>query len=583
MSKPSSNISKLPKKGEPVASISDVKKLMPRSREYAVPVTRDGAKVTGLVVKVTPAGKKVWKLVVKSPISGSNVTKSQPLQAMSYAKAIEWAVRTYAEVKQGQHDKGSEIAEQAKQEAQTELNAPIVELARRRADTRLARGKIGQRTHKQDYVDIGHLEVLIGRISFPEFGRDVAKSIGKAINGDNTKRDKIPKLINKTYNSLPDKVKSQIPYQPKYLLADEVLPHKQVRNIDALVPQDQMGLFWSRLMRADIRPIHKDLLLMCLLTGERISAVIQARIESINWVYGYLYLESKGSNGQVSKNPVPITKYLGLLLRRLAGERETGWLFPALRTAKLGESNATGHMAEPSRKLYDQLGSYRTVDRLHNHALRRTLANVCASAIGSQKLADEHVLHHTSFNSGAGPNYLDGNSQEFLETRRRSYEASHDLINDLLLSQGSKVGGQVYDSDNNQVGVRGAKQPAPHYMIAEAIVFGRELGLDWYDCGEEPSGLLADISFDTVDESNTALTVKVTSPLAFMCNGGPVPAITVSPTQRPRIWNALPTTVDYIKSYLDADYIQANPDKFWSDQVGHEAKPKAPDYISQFN
>ena len=582
MSKLPDNVSKLPKRGESVASLADIKALVPRAKEYTVSVFKDGRKVTGLAVKVTPTGKKVWKMVAKSPNTGDNVTKSKPLPALSYKKAVEWAVRLYAEVKQGQHDKGSEIAEQAKQEVQTELNTPIVDLARKRADAKLARGKIGLRTHKQDYVDIGHLEGLIGRISFPQFGRDVAKSIGEAINDDNTKRDKIPKLINKTYNSLPNKVKSQIPYEPKHLLADEVLPHEEVKNTDALVPQKQFGLFWSRLMRADVDQVHKDLILMCLLTGERISAVIKTRIEHINWEYEYLYMESKSSNGEVSKNPVPITKYLGLLLQRLTGERKEGWLFPALRTAKADRANVLGHMAEPSRELYSQLGSYNTIDRLHNHALRRTLANICASAIGSQKLADEHILHHTGFNTGAGPNYLDGKSEEFLQTRRRSYDASHERINDLILSQGSKVGWQVYDLEDSAVGTKGFKQPAPHYMLPEAIVFGRELGLDWDDCGKEPSGLYADVSFGEVDESNTALTVKVSSPLAFVCHGSSVPAETVSPSEHPLVWNALPTSVDWITKYLDADFIQDHMTRFKDDLVGHESKPERPNYLEQF-
>ena len=582
MSKLPDNVSKLPKKGESVASLADIKALVPRAKDYTVAVIKDGKRVTGLTVKVTPAGRKVYRLVAKSPYTGSSVTKSQLVEALSFKKAVEWAVLKYAEIKQGQHDKGSEIAEQAKQEVQTELNTPIVDLARKRADAKLARGKISQRTHKQDYVDIGHLEGLIGRISFPQFGRDVAKSIGKAINDDNTKRDKIPKLINKTYNSLPNKVKGQIPYEPKYLLADEVLPHKEVKNTDALVPQKQFGLFWSRLMRADVDQVHKDVILMCLLTGERISAVIQIRIENINWEYEYLYMESKGSNGEFSKNPVPITKYLGLLLQRLTGERKEGWLFPALRTAKAGLANVAGHMTEPSRELYNQLGSYNTIDRLHNHALRRTLANICASAIGSQKLADEHILHHTGFNTGAGPNYLDGKSEEFLQTRRRSYDASHERINDLILSQGSKVGWQVYDTDNNQIGVKGFEQPAPHYMLPEAIVFGRELGLDWNDCGKEQSSLFAEVSFGEVDESNTALTVKVTSPLAFVCHGSSVPAETVSPSEHPLVWNALPTSVDWIAKYLDADYIQGNMDRFKEYLVGHDSRPKRPDYLAQF-
>ena len=581
MSELPNNVSKLPKQSESVASMSDVKRLVARGKDYTVSVTKDGKKVTGLVVKVTPAGKKSWRLVAKSPKSGKNVTKTAPIEARSYAKAIEWAVQLYAEIKQGLHDKGTDIEEQAKQEIQTELNTPIVELARNTADAKLARGKINQRSHKQDYVDIHHLEGLIGRRTFLEFGREVAASIGKAINDDNTKRDKIPKVINKTYNALSPKVKSQIPYDPKHLLADAVKPHKKIRKTHLLVPQRQLGLFWSRLMRADVGQVHKDLILMCLLTGERIEAVLASRVEHINNQYRYFYMEGKGTAGEASKNPVPITKYLGLLLGRFAGGRKEGWLFPALRPAKLGEGNVTGHMAEPSRGLYDQLGKYDMVDRLTNHAMRRTLANVCATAIGSQRLADEHVLHHTGFNTGAGPSYLDGRSQEHLEARRLSYERTHDYLNDLILSQGSMAGWQVYDERNSGVGVKGFEQPAPHFMIPKAILFGRELGLDWGDCGLEASVLNAQVSFGEVDESYTAITAKVTSPLADMCHGAPVPPQTVSPTNFPLTWAALPTSVNYMSRYLDADFIENNIDKFKADLVGH-AKLDQQDYLAEF-
>ena len=140
MSKLPDNVSKLPKRGESVASLVDIKALVPRAKEYTVAVFKDGRRVTGLAVKVTPAGNKVWKMVAKSPNTGDNVTKSKPLPALSYKKAVEWAGDCMLRL--SSHDKGSEIAEWL-QEVQTELNTPIVDLARKRADAKLARGKIG--------------------------------------------------------------------------------------------------------------------------------------------------------------------------------------------------------------------------------------------------------------------------------------------------------------------------------------------------------------------------------------------------------------------------------------------------------
>ena len=85
-----------------------------------------------------------------------------------------------------------------------------------------------------------------------------------------------------------------------------------------------------------------------------------------------------------------------------------------------------------------------------------------------------------------------------------------------------------------------------------------------------------------VDESNTALTVKVSSPLAFVCHGSSVPAETVSPSEHPLVWNALPTSVDWITKYLDADFIQDHMTRFKDDLVGHESKPERPNYLEQF-
>lgn len=584
MSKLPDNVSPLPKKRDTVTCMADINNLTARSKDYTADVMKNGEKVKGLVIKVTPAGKKVWRLVTKAPAGSrkKNPTFSQPLDALSYSQAIEWARRLYSEVRQGLHDRGTDIEEQAKQETQTQLNTPIVTLARQRADAGLARGKISERTHKQDYVDIRHLETLIGQLTFLELGRDVAKSLGKALKDDNTKLDKIPKMIKKTYNSLPPKVRDLVPYHPANLLTDEVPPHENRRKSDDLVPQSQLALFWSRLMRADVDPIHKDVVLTCLLTGERISAVVEARIENINWHYEYIFMEGKTKKGTKTKNPVPITKYLGLLLRRLADGRSKGYLFPTKRTAKLGKTNVKDHLSEPARELFDQLGAYETVERISPHALRRTLANVVASAIGSQAIADEHVLHFTNFTTDAGPNYLDGKSFEFVEARRRSYDQGHDLLNELIVSQGNKAGWQVYDSRESGVGTKHFKQPAPHYMIPEAIVYGREMGLDWSDCGTEQSGILAKVDFDEVDDNNTATSVKVTSPLAFVCNGGPVAGITVSKTQHTKIWESLPTSVDSIKDYLDPEFIKDNPEEFKTNLVGHDSKPPLPDYMEQF-
>lgn len=584
MAKLPDNVSTLPKKRDTVASIADINKLVPRSKDYTAAVMKNGKKITGLVVKVTPAGRKTWRLVTKAPAGSrkKNPTFSEPLDALSYSQAIDWARRLYSEVRQGLHDRGTDIEEQAKQEKETQLNTPIVELARQRADAGLARGKISERTHKQDHVDIRHLEALIGSLTFLELGRDVAKSLGEALKNDNTKLDKIPKMIKKTYNWLSPKVRDLVPYNPNNLLTDEVPPYEKRRKPDDLVPQAQLALFWSRLMRADVDPIHKDVVLMCLLTGERISAVLEARVEHINWHYEYMYMEGKTKKGAKTKNPVPITKYLGLLLRRLANGRSKGYLFPTKRTAKLGKTNVKDHLSEPARELFDQLGAYKTIERVSPHTVRRTLANVVASAIGSQAIADEHVLHFTNFTTDAGANYLDGKSYEFVEARRRSYDQGHDLLNELIVSQGSKAGWQVYDLKESGVGTKHFEQPAPHYMIPEAIVYGQEMGLDWVDCGTEQSELFAEVDFDQVDDEGTAVSVKVTSPLAFVCNGGAVGAITVSQTHHTKIWESLPTRIDYIKNQLDPEFIENNPEEFRKNLVGHDPKPPLPNYLEQF-
>ena len=68
------------------------------------------------------------------------------------------------------------------------------------------------------------------------------------------------------------------------------------------------------------------------------------------------------------------------------------------------------------------------------HNLRRTLANIAATVLGSQNLADEHILHFNKYTSGAKANYFDPSSLEFLETRRETFEKCHQRIDDLILS-----------------------------------------------------------------------------------------------------------------------------------------------------
>ena len=572
MSKLPDNVSKLPKRGESVASLADIKALVPRAKDYTVVVIKDGKKVTGLTVKVTPAGRKVYRLVAKSPNSGRNVTKSQLVEALSFKKAVEWAVRTYAEIKQGQHDKGTDVEEQARQEYEAELNTPIIELARKRADANLAQGKISQYTYKQDCVDIKHLEALLGRLTFLEFGRETAKSLGRDIKDDNTKLDKIPKLINKTYNSLSPKVQERLPYVPKKLLADELPRHKPAKKTNELIPRKQFGLFWSRLVRADVAQVHKDIALMCLLTGERVEAVVSSKVENINHEERYIYMEGKGSNGEITKNPVPITNYLGLLLTRLADGRKEGYLFPPRRTAKAGVPNVKPHMSEPSRKLFDDLGSYDNVKRLSSHSFRRTLANVVATAIGgNQAVADQHVLHLKQFTTNAGPHYLDSKSKEFLDARRYSYQRGHELLNELIVSQGMQAGADVYDWKKWEED--GYPKTSPYLMLAQALKFPAEMSVKATDCGDKESERVAIVSFGEVDEDNVAISAKVTSPLAFMCKGGPVRPVTVSATEYRMIWDALPTTMDFISNHKD---------KILHEFLGIEPKPKLPNYEDEF-
>ena len=109
MAKLPDNVSTLPKKRDTVASIADINKLVPRSKDYTAAVMKNGKKITGLVVKVTPAGRKTWRLVTKAPAGSrkKNPTFSEPLDALSYSQAIDWARRLYSEVRQGLHDRGT--------------------------------------------------------------------------------------------------------------------------------------------------------------------------------------------------------------------------------------------------------------------------------------------------------------------------------------------------------------------------------------------------------------------------------------------------------------------------------------------
>ena len=510
------NVSKLKQPQVTIRSDKDAMALQSRQTKY--PAKVEG--ITGLRLIVGSNGSKNWEAVFK--VNGKAKTFNYgTFPGISISEAIRRASHDYALIKQGNDPKRQKRLVKQQNLATNRAEKPIVALAEERTAHLFDAGKLSEKSAELDRLYIKKLNDLIGQKAFSDFTYKDAAALYKKTKAKQSDCEKLHKLLQKTFNFLDGKTKEVIPLDiSSELIKAWPLPSIK-KNSDKFIRQADLGLFWSRLMHSDESTIHKDAALMALLTGERKTAVLNMRVSNIHLTapIPYLYVEGKTSQGQPTKNVVPITPILGAFIARLIGETQSDYLFPSQRKGN------SPNLTNISKKLFDDIGDA-SGHRQSPHTLRRTTAQLAATCIGSQQLADEHILHFGKWTSGAKANYLDPQSQEFLAARLPTYDKFHKHLDDVITSQGIPRGQQPPDS---------VWREEPIAFIAEAITFPEELDSynEWTD--ERPA---SPICAQVVANEHG---ISISSPLCSYL-AGEIITVALVEKSRPHTWKAINST-----------------------------------------
>lgn len=544
MAKPST-VTRLRQPTVTIRTDKEAKSLQPRSTKFQAKV--EG--IIGLRLIIKPDGKKNWEAVFK--VNGKTKTYSYgTYPSIRIIEAIRRATDDYAQIKQGNDPSRQKRLTKQQAMSANRADTPIVELAEERTKHLLTAGKLSETSAELDQLYIRKLTPLIGRKSLADLSHlDITKLYKKTVTSPSD-CEKLHKLIKKTYNYLDSKTKEQIPLD----IAGELellwpLPRIK-KNTDRFIRQTDIGLMWSRLMHSSEATIHKDATLMALLTGERKSAVLNIKKSNINLTatpIPYIFAEGKKSDGTPTKNVIPVTPILGAFISRLSTQSNSDYLFPAQRKGK------SEHLTDISKQLFRDLGNLSGYTH-SAHSFRRTAANLAGICIGSQAIADEHILHFTKHTSGAKANYLDSTSQEFLHARLPTFKKLHRYLDDLITSQGVQEGMQPLDSSLWD-------KLEPIAFIAQGFTFPVELNplADRPEATPSPFVSMVKASTDRIE---------ATSPLYTYLCGEPV-SVEIRAETRPYTYEAMK---------VSGGLLTGNDPKLRELLTEKKAKVKTPDF-----
>ena len=480
---------------KPITSDKDARSRVPRERRYHVPV--DGS--VGLRMLIYPTGRKSFESTARGTNGKLQSRILGQFPDLSLAKARALHAEQFAATKRGQSVRATKTEEKRQAERTAKLEQPIVELGLERLERKVNQGEI-----KNGYNDqwaLAKIRAVIGNCSFQEFSEDHAKRLATKYNPQTewTKADKVKKQLNKIYRSLASDVLMQLNHDIPHLLESVFGTIKQRSRAEELIPASKLSVFWAALIASEQHASLKDALVMMLLTGERKTACLSLTTEQV-WFENdpaICFLNTK----QGGVNAVPMTNYLGAFLARKVDEATTIFLFPTRR------GGASGHLSPTAlNRLISDIEQFQA--HASPHDLRRTIASVAAMAIGSQPLADEHLLHNPRFGTGASRHYFSQESVDFASARLGTFEAAHQALDDLILSHGEILCDQaIHDGPDEE---------------------------DFFGC---PSRIVVQLGEKTVEiaqihstnESKTPRSLMeylsqavVTSPLASWCTGDSV-------------------------------------------------------------
>jgi len=395
-----------------------------------------------LYVTVTPAGVK--KYVTSTAVSkriqlpkGQSRQKSKTHGLTSQftlpeIKQIHY--KYYESFKRGEDPREDLVRHVSDLERTSLLNRPIIELSIDRLERRLKRDDIKDGYNDRLYTR--KVEEVIGQTSFQQFSQSHADQLAEAYptQTQRSTADKVKKLITKTYNSLPSDAKFELRKDIPMFLSNAFGRIKQGRRNDQVIEPENIGDMWFKMLEADVNPIFKDAFVFLLLTGERKSATLKAKIEQIHYENDapeWLYLDSKRDQTGAGMNLIHPIGMLALLLNRLikqSGSTGSRYVFPSQK----GNGCLTS-----IKPLVDSIGGVGPKEiRTNPHNLRRTTANLARIVLGSTQLAEEHILHFKSHMTGSTENYFSPSAKSFAKTRSSTFRGVYSHLDDLILSSG---------------------------------------------------------------------------------------------------------------------------------------------------
>ena len=192
--------------------------------------------------------------------------------------------------------------------------------------------------------------------------------------------------------------------------------------------------------------VYIDAVLMLLLTGVRVSALINMQWDDVNFSKGVFIVQEKGSKGLKKTRVVPLSKYTYRLLRWRQQEnrpQKSKWVFPSMRLKKKDgtfhkrDLKGKQHIDNPKhifKKMEERSRVWNAgevsplMKKIDRHGLRRTLAKI-AEHLGYDMGTLAGLLDHA--NSGVtATNYLGGTISE--ERLKECFETCHNYIDNRL-------------------------------------------------------------------------------------------------------------------------------------------------------
>jgi len=501
-------VTPLPQRKLTVAVDADIRSLLPRDRAYRATVIG----IPGLRLVITPSGAKTWETVVRDINKVIRTFGHGSWPHVSIKQAIKESGLAYTDAKSGVSRANKKRVQGARARDVSEAGLPIVEHCRDWLQRALASGRVSDGYN--DQLAIRWLGDAVGKVSFADFTAEDADRIRDKYAGltNVSKLEKTSKMIKKVFNSLPSTVIEEVRKDVPRMVDSSVGKIPKRTRADQFFDSSALGALWLRLVAGHRSPphqIHTDILVFCLLSGERVGAVRNIRKENIYLGRGdqYIFAEGKRSDGTSTKNVIPLTPMLGVFVQRLLRQSEaikpkSEYLFP-------GSGRTDAPISTINRDYVRSLGSINGV-KVGCHNLRRTIANAAASALGDINKADAHILHFTGMVSGSKAHYLDPRSRDFLEARRPTFVAAHRYLDDAILAACSPVG--VLETPDRK----------PVTIDSGPVAAGLVLHDAEY-CAIQP--------FD-VSESQG---LQVVSPLGTYCAGRPV-VVNLSAASRPRAY-----------------------------------------------